>query len=179
MTLRWFTLIFLPAIYLTVIMCISGISTVFQIAVLHCYHMYPLREIPGWLKKVQACTCFSMKCTSRSRNSEVVPDLGDNGHLDKHDLNTGDHNVHLTHNEGEDVKTEPSTLGKENAPSPSLITEEITAGDEEENFHREWKKLAEYFDRLLFFIFTAIHLFILLFIFCAVPRIHALNALSS
>ena len=175
MILRWFTLIFLPAIYLTVIMCISGISTVFQIAVLHCYHMYPLREIPGWLKKVQACTCFSMKCTSRSRDNEVVPDLGDNGDPDKHDLNTGDQNVHSTHNECE----EPSTLGKDNAPSPSLITEEIRAREEEENLHREWKNLAEYFDRLLFFIFTAIHLFILLFIFGAVPRIHALNALSS
>ena len=36
-------------------MCICGISILLQTLILNCYHVYPLREIPGWLKRMQAC----------------------------------------------------------------------------------------------------------------------------
>ena len=122
---------------------------------------------------------FGMKCTSRSRDNEVLPDPDDNRHFDKYVLNTGDRNVYSTHNEDEDVKTESPSLGKDSVPRPGLMTEDIRADEEEENLRYEWKELAEYIDRFLFFIFTAIHFFIIFLIYVTVPRMHASDASSS
>ena len=136
--------------------------------VLNCYHAYPLRQIPGWLKTMQACISCGMKRAHRSRANEVLPSPGDNGQFQKHDLKTGDQDMNSTHIEDEDSPR----LGKKMITPSNIVMKESRTKAEEENLRLEWKKLVGHFDRLLFIIFTAVHIFIFLFIFCAVPDIY-------
>ena len=155
-------------------MCIGGISTVLQMAVLNCYHVYPLRKIPGWLKKMQACMSCDTTCAYRSRENEMLPYPNDNGNSNKHVPKTGDRDVNSTNIEDEN----PPTIEKGSATRPKRIIKEIRT-EGEEDLRLEWKKLAGYCDRLLFFIFAAIHIFIILFVFGAVSHMYAWDALSS
>ena len=141
---------------------------------LNCYHAYPLRQIPGWLKTMQACISCGMKRAHRSRANEVLPSPSDNRQFQKHDLKTGDQDINSTPIEAGDSPN----LGKKIITPSKIVMTEIRTEEEEENLRLEWKKLVGHFDRLLFIIFTTIHLFTFLFIFCVVPDMHAWKSVS-
>ena len=111
-----------------------------------------------------------MTCTPRSRDNEVLSYSGDNEHFNK---NTGDRNVDSTQTEGYDAKTESYHLGKDSVLRPNMLTKETITDNGEEIRRREWKSLARKCDWVLFFIFAAIHLFMIMLLFVALPSIYA------
>ena len=117
----------------------------------------------------------AVRWAHKPRENEVQPYPGNNGHLDKHVLENGDQNVHSTHTEYEDGKSEPPPIERNHVPYPKMITTEVNKNQDEANLRLEWKKLAGYLDRLFVFIFATIHLFMILFMFVAVPSLYAWN----
>ena len=113
-----------------------------------------------------------MRFAHKPRENEVQPNPGDNG-LEKHVIETDDQNVELAHNELEVSKTEPLPIGRNRVPHLKMMAKEIKTNQDEANLRLEWKKLAVCLDRLFVFIFAAIHLFMILFIFVAAPHMYA------
>ena len=158
-----------PAIYLTSIMCICGISVCFQIVVLNCYHVYPLREIPDWLKKMSACM-YSIKVCFRKSRKNAVSQGDDSRHVVKHaTLETEVQTLKNTYTEDKDAKLEPTTL-EINTATDNEIREKNRTGNVGENLRHEWKKIARHFDCALFLIFATIHVLMILLIFFIIPN---------
>ena len=152
-------------------MCICGISIILQMAVVNCYHIYPLREIPGWLKRVQICMSHAMRCPCISHKNDVCPNSGDVGHADKPVGKTvEDKSANIPHIEGDETKTEPPTVERNDLVAINVISEKIRKDEEEENLRLEWMELARIFDRLLLLTFATIHIFMILFIFVIMPQ---------
>ena len=164
--MAWFVLP--AAIYLTAMMCICGISIFVQMAILNCYHVYPLREIPGWLKRIQACISCVMVCGRKPGRNDVVPySGGENGHTNK--SGSEDQSANLTNTESTGVKTECSPE-KDVTPHIDVITNKIQTDEANENLRLEWMGLAKHLDRLFLIIFGIIHLFMIIMIFFVMPQ---------
>ena len=164
----WYVVLVL-AIYLTTIMCICGISVCFQIVVLNCYHVYPLKEIPDWLKKMSACMYDIMVCFRKSRKS-VVSQADDSRHVVKHATpETEGQTLKNTYTEDKDAKLEPTTL-EINTATDNEIRQKTRKGNLDENVRQEWKKIARQLDRALFFIFATIHVCMILLIYSIIPK---------
>ena len=158
-----------PAIYLTTVMCICGLSIVFQVVMFNFYHVYPVTEIPSWLKKMQALMSCNMSCASGSHGTEVLPYLGDNAHTDHADSHPNDGDkVDMRGTESKDGHMPMSTVKTRSMPDLDVIIKKIKIDEEEEKLRLGWKDFARSCDRLLLIIFVTIHLIILL-IFLAFP----------
>ena len=151
-------------------MCICGISIILQMAVINCYHVHPLREIPGWLKNMQACMSHISACLSKSHNSDVHPYHGESGKFDKHDTNTGHQTDDAAHAEARDAGKAHPIPGVNAVSGIDLIAKKIRADEDEEDLRLQWRKLARSFDRLLFVIFAIFHLCMALLLFVIMPN---------
>ena len=137
-------------------------------AILNCYHVYPLRKIPGWLDRIQACIFCVVLCGPKSVGNDVVPySDGGSGYIDN--SGTYDQTTNLTNNEGVGVKTD-SSPETNIMPYIDVITNKIQTDDANENLRLELRKLAKHLDRLVFFIFGMIHLLMTIIIFGAMPN---------
>ena len=158
-----------PAIYLTTIMCICGVSVCLQIVVLNCYHVYPLRAIPDWLKKMSACMYNSMVCLRKSRKHSVSH-ADHSRHVVKHaTLENQGQTLKNTYTEGIDAKLEPTTI-ETNTATDNERRQKTRTGNVDENLRQEWKKIARHLDRALFLIFATIHVFMILLIYLVIPN---------
>ena len=156
------------AIYLTAMMCICWISIVVQMTILNCYHVYPLRKIPGWLARLQACISCVVLCGPKPVGNDVVPySDGESGHIDN--SGTEDQTTNITNTDGVGVKTD-SSPETNIMPYIDVITNKIQTDDVHENLRLKWKKLAKHLDRLFFIIFGIIHLLMMIIIFGAMPN---------
>ena len=167
---RWLESWLFSAIYLTSIMCICGTSIICQMSVLNCYHVYPLREVPAWLRRVQTCMPCLLSRSHKSRKIDVLPYTGENGDHGKDALKHKKQTVQLTHRNGKGADTESSRT-EENVTLPGMdvITLKMKANDEDEKLRLQWKNIARFFDRLLFTIFGIIHILMILVIFIIIP----------
>ena len=150
--------ILLAAIYLTTNMCICGISIVCQLAVLNCYHVYPLREIPSLLRKLQAC----MVCNSGAHNNEVHPCADENGHVHNHFSKNDEGTLNMGLVGGKGVKGKSSDMGGNVMPSNQNIIKNVKRNDAEEYLRLEWRALGRHCDCFLFISFAAIHVCVIL-----------------
>ena len=146
-------------------MCLCGISIVFQTTVLNCYHIYPLRQIPRWLKMMQACLSCTMPRLPKPCKDDVVPYNSDTGNPE-----ADDNTVKVIHIGAKDTNVEPTNSERNTVPGSVERETKIRPDEEEENLRDEWKKLARHFDLVLFFVFATIHLFLILFIFVVMPN---------
>ena len=146
-------------------MCICGISIMSQMAVLNCYHVYPLREIPGWIKRMQKCMCSTMTKAPESQQNNRLPFPNENAHSDNRALANKNPAVNNKHTEGKEREIEALNV----TSGIDVMTEKIKSDEEDEKLRLEWRKLARLFDRLLFYIFGTIHFLMILFIFVAIP----------
>ena len=151
-------------------MCVGGTSIVFQMTILNCYHVYPLREIPSWLKMAQACMSCSMACVVKSRKNDVLPDSSENGPNDQQPHANDDQTGDVSDEEDKDVKIQSPSVEKDSMSSLDVIIKKIKSDEQEENLRRKWKKLARNCDRLLLIIFVSIHLFMILLIILVLPK---------
>ena len=153
-------------------MCIGGTSIIVQMAILNCCKIYPIREIPRWLRKMQACISCDTKCAHKPRENKVQSYLDDNGHSSKHVREAEDQNIYSTHIESEDAKNDPALLGKNKVLHYKLVNKGVKIDQNKANLQQEWIRLAGHCDRLFFFIFAAIHIFVIFFILVIVPYMH-------
>ena len=150
-------------------MCICGISISVQMAILNCHHVYPLREIPGWLKSKQGCISCVVVCGRKLRQNDVVPySGGESGDIDK--SGNGTQTANLTNTESAKSAKIDSSPEKNVVPCIDIITEKIQTDEVGENLRRDWRELAKHLDRLFFIIFGMIHLLMMIIIFGAMPN---------
>ena len=159
--------ILLAAIYLTTNLCICGISIVCQLAVLNCYHVYPLREIPSWLRKMQSC----MVCTSGAHNNEVYPHADENGHVHNHFSKNEERTLNMGLVGGKGAESNLSDPGGNIMPSNENMIKNIKRNNSEENLRLEWRALGRHYDCFLFFSFAAIHVCVILIMVGILPFI--------
>ena len=159
--------ILLAAIYLTTNMCICGISIVCQLAVLNCYHVYPLREIPGWLRKMQACMTCAVVCALETHNDDVHQCADKYGHVDNHSYTHDEGNMRPVGGEG--AKTRSPDMRSNRMPSNEITIKEMEMNDE--NLRLEWKTLGGHCDCFLFVSFAVIHVCVILIVVVILPFI--------
>ena len=147
-------------------MCVCGLSVVLQMAVLNCYHMYPLRRVPRWIRKVEAClycigvriasreklTASSMQCTRCGTKPAQPEKLGK-----PYETKSG--------------SNRESRLERSIQQGVDIITQKILSDTEEAMLRQEWVDAARLFDRLLFLTFCFVHLFMILLIFVILPLV--------
>ena len=135
-------------------------------AVLDCYHVYPVREIPGWLKKVQICMSCLMPRSYRSHKIDVLPYSDDTP--GKEAIEHEEKVAKKTHPDDKDADSE-SSRSEAFISGIDVITMKTQANEEDEKRRFEWKKLAMLFDRLNLIIFGVIHFIMILVIFLILP----------
>ena len=163
--------ILLAVIYLTTNMCICGISIVCQLAVLNCYHVYPLREIPGCLRKMQACMTCAVVCASETQNEDVHPCADKYGHVDNQSYTDDEGTLNMRHVGGEGTKTMSPDMGSNSMPSNEITIKAIEIDDAEENLRLDWKTLGGNCDCLLFVTFAVIHVCVIIIVVGILPYI--------
>ena len=151
-------------------MCICGISMILQMAVMNCYHIYPLRQIPGWLKRVQTCMSCVIGSPCRSNKNDVSSNNSDIGHANKPAHKFGEQSLHITQIEDNEVKGDSSTLEKNTREATNAMSNKFRTDEEDENLRQEWMELARNVDRVLLFTFTTIHIFMILLVFVIMPN---------
>ena len=162
-------------------MCICGVSIILQMVVVNCYYSYPLREIPGWLKRVHACMSCTMTCAGRSRKNDVCPNSGNFGDGDfaKPVHKTDDQSVNIIRIERTQVNKESAAPEKNILAAIDVISKKFKTEEEEGNLRQEWMELARIVDRLLLFTFATIHIFLILSIFVVMPNTWDLSSFLS
>ena len=160
----------LAAIYLTAIMCICGVSIILQMAVLNCYHVYPLREVPGWVKKMQACMSCNVGCSPTEQNNKVYPCSDEKVHV----VSTGSRNegktLNITQSKDKCGDNKSSGVVENSMSHSDMIINKIKMDEADETLRLEWKELGRLCDRLLFIIFATIHALMILVIFAIMPN---------
>ena len=134
-------------------MIISGLSIVLQMAVLTCYHVYPLRRVPNWLRKVAAfVSCGWVMFPSRE---QIAP-------LSDHKATTvSESKANWANGSGE----------HDNPRGLEVITKKIESDTEEGLLRQEWADVARIFDRSFLVIFCFIHLVMILVVLVICPEI--------
>ena len=118
---------------------------------------------------MQTCISCGTKCAHKPRENKV---LDDNGHSSRHVREAEDQNIYSTHIESEDAKHDPAPRGKNKVLHYQLVTKGVKIDQDKANLRLEWIRLAGHCDRLFFFIFAAMHIFVIFFILVIVPYMY-------
>ena len=101
----------------------------------------------------------------KSGNNDVSTHTSTEEHIDDVTLTTEDQIVDSADTDVDDVKTDKSSLEGRIMSGIDVMIKKIKTNEQEENLRLRWKKLARFFDRLLFCLFASFHLLMVLFIF--------------
>ena len=108
-----------------------------------------------------------MTCSCRSRKNDVSPNNSDIGHTDKPANKTGEKSSHI---EGIELKSDSPTREKNAIVAIYAKSNKLKTDEEDENLRQEWMELAQIVDRMLLYIFTTIHILMILLIFVIMPN---------
>ena len=159
----------ISAIYLTAIMCICGLSIVLQMAVLNCYYVYPLRDVPRWIRNIEGyLSCLNVRTVGcgKSTLSPRHPEACEN-HVEREE------STRIAAKKRESTK--PSDLERSIHRGIEVITKKIVSDAEEAMLRQEWVAVARLFDRLLFLIFCTLHFAMIIVIFVILPAVWLLS----
>ena len=152
------TMCYFSAVYLSIIICMSGMSLFIQMLVMNIYHIDPVPAIPPCLKRLMRCSRVLRTRPKKASVGCITQYTNPQEEMTEADSNANSTNKPTMHVDNRAVVQE---LKK--------ITSHQRRRETDKALRAEWHLAANILDRICFFVFLGIHVILLLVALTLLP----------